>query len=363
MPADHEVAIVGGGPVGLLLACLVARAGLEVAVFERRAAPVRTSRAIGILPPGVRALESAGLGAALRAGSLHVTRGVAASGARVLAEIPLDGPEVRTIPQPDLERLLRARLAELAPGSLHAGMEVEGVLDRGDRVTWCAGADEHSARWLIAADGVRSAIRARLGIAWRGRDAGPRYLMADVAESTDLGAAALLDIGPEGVVESFPLPGGRRRWVARVSAGTPADGPTLGAIVRARTGHAPVIGAEVSAFVARQHRAAALRAGRIALVGDAAHEVSPIGGQGMSLGWMGAVRLAAELAAGDPDLGRYERAQLRSVRAAQRRARFNMSMGAPIPVPARVLRDAAALALGSRALRGVALRAFTMSGA
>ncbi|RXZ45864.1 FAD-dependent oxidoreductase, partial [Agromyces binzhouensis] len=59
----HDVVVVGGGAVGLLLACLLARRGLDAVVLERRNAPdpaTTPSRAIGIHPPGLRALAAAG---------------------------------------------------------------------------------------------------------------------------------------------------------------------------------------------------------------------------------------------------------------------------------------------------------------
>ena len=50
---DHDVAIVGAGPVGLLLACLLAQRGVDVAVFDARSGADGRSRAIGIHPPGL----------------------------------------------------------------------------------------------------------------------------------------------------------------------------------------------------------------------------------------------------------------------------------------------------------------------
>lgn len=69
---DHDVAIVGGGPVGLLLACLLAQRGVEVAVYEQRTGADDRSRAIGIHPPGRAALDAAGLGDAFRNEALEL---------------------------------------------------------------------------------------------------------------------------------------------------------------------------------------------------------------------------------------------------------------------------------------------------
>ncbi|MFD1213467.1 FAD-dependent oxidoreductase, partial [Arthrobacter sp. GCM10027362] len=63
----HDVVIVGGGPVGLFLAILLAREGLDTAVLERRQARSPHSRAIGIHPPALEALDDAGAAAGLLA--------------------------------------------------------------------------------------------------------------------------------------------------------------------------------------------------------------------------------------------------------------------------------------------------------
>ena len=104
----------------------------------------------------------------------------------------------------------------------------------------------------------------------------------------------------------------------------------------------------------------------MALAGDAAHEVSPIGGQGMNLGWLDAMRLdhdlAAALAVGAPyeAFEAYDRIRRASAARALRQAAFNMRMGAPASGVRLRARNGAVRFLGLAPFRALLARAFTM---
>ncbi|WP_309081361.1 FAD-dependent oxidoreductase [Zhihengliuella sp.] len=399
---DADVVVVGAGPVGLYTATLLAAAGADVVVLERRRERTAHSRAIGIHPPALAALTRAGAAEELVRAGVRIAAGEARCAGRRVARLSFGGvpgahPFVLAVPQFRTEAVLERRAAE-AGADLRRGVEArglrQGITAGADRVELRTTAGPVAARFVIGADGARSTVRSAAGIGTRGRTYPDTYAMGDFAEDpapdpTGPGRLAVLYLERDGIVESFPLPDGVRRWVVRTRGLVPQ--PTadwLAATVEARTGVAldPGRNSMLSSFAVRRRIADRFVRGRVALVGDAAHEVSPIGGQGMNLGWLDAAMLVPRLlealqpgpADGNDDAGReggsrpgpdvaarlrdYSAVRRRAALAAARQAHLNMALGRPLAEPWLSLRNGA---IGRAAAAGpvhdAVARVFTMS--
>ena len=377
---DHEVLIVGAGPVGLFLGCRLQQLGIRCLVLEREAEPWSHSRAIGIHPPSLERLEELGVVDAFLALGVPVPGGAAVSNHRVLGHLTFEScPKpynfALSLPQGDTEAILEQQLLSLEPRGVRRGLTVTEVEDEDEVVTVRAvdGAGEaHLFRssFVVGCDGTQSVVRRFAGVPFDGAAYPDSFVMGDFADDTDFGSEACLFLAPEGLVESFPLPEGRRRWVA--STDEYIAEPTLDdlvPLVLERTGHdlAGQSSFMLGPFRIERFLAARFVAGRLILAGDAAHVMSPIGGQGMNTGWMDAWDLAGALhdvlRQGEPwvdSLARYARQARRRAARVIRRAEFNTTMGRSWRYPA--FKTALVWLMLHSPARSTLSRIFTMRG-
>ncbi len=345
------VAIVGGGPVGLFLASCLGHFGVECRVLEQKVAVSAHSRSIGIHPVSLDLFARLGLSAGLLARGVRVAKGVAFDDRGKVGELSLQAcdssfPFVLIFPQNETERLLQAHLLSAHPGILHTESQVTRLEDAGGhvKIECLDPRDRRSsveAQFVVGCDGKRSIVREGAGIPFPGSPYRDRFIMGDFDDNTLFGSDAALFLHSEGLIESFPLPSQKRRWVLRADDSIregeiPPTREEIESLLRKRIGHELRMCGNymVSRFQAERFLAPVLYRERIVLAGDSAHVVSPIGGQGLNLGWLGAWRLAEQLrdiVQGGLDyregFARYSRDQRRAARRATRRAELNMTLG------------------------------------
>jgi len=327
-----EVLIVGAGPTGLLLANQLGKQGIACVVVDQADEPPVESMAIGIMPPSLEILRPLDLDRAFVRHGLPVTRGYVHEEGRLLGCVRFEGirsryPFVLSLPQRTTIQLLEEALQRWPQVQLHRGMELVGCREEGDRVVATletpGGTNEIGAGYLAGCDGHRSTVRILAKIPAATHRYRPRFAMADYLDQTGMGPEAHLFFSSRGSVESFPMPGNLRRWIVLATADhRPEDDVSvICRHVHARTGY-DLSGQEAlwhSPFTPNWLLCRRFYRGRILLAGDAAHVMSPIGGQGMNTGFADA-ELLSDVLVRVLRLGEPIEAHLRAYSEIRRRA-------------------------------------------
>lgn len=346
MSTDHDVIIVGGGPVGLLLACLLRQQGVRLRVLEKRTEPITHSAAIGITPPSLQILGKLGLASefitsGVKVQDCHVHGQHDRLGSVSFRDIPHEHRFILSLPQVTTIALLQRHLGQ---EHLELGCEVSAVQQFDDHCRVQTGERTLTARFVIACDGSRSRVRELIGMQAPGQVYDCHFVMGDFIDHSGLGDEAHLFFTATGAVESFPLPGGQRRWIVQTE--TQFDQPPPGLVselTKLRAGIDVPAADQLngSGFTPRRFNCDRYYDGRVILCGDAAHGMSPIGGQGMNTGFADAEFLAEILCQYDPAalLPAYDRYRRKAVQAATRRAAWGMWLGTWRGRASAMLRD------------------------
>ncbi len=342
------VTVVGGGIGGLTAALALTRVGCRVTVLERFDGPGDGGSGITLFPNGLAGLDAIGAGPAVRAvgtappaggGGLRLPTGRVVVDASTLPAVT----DLYAFHRSELHAALRSLLPA---GVLRTGVEVVAVRAEGDRVLLTAADGTRDvADGVLAADGLRSRVRSTLVPDHRGpRYAGYTSWRGVTADPVEVGGVAGETWGAGERFGILPLRDGRVYWfaVANGPAGRRVD-PHPEVMRRFGRWHAPVPALlagtppedVLSLDICDLHLPLPpFAVGRVGLLGDAAHAMTPDVGQGAGQAIEDAVVLAAAVAASGswPEaLHRYDRQRRprasQVLRAARRTGRLAQADG------------------------------------
>ena len=307
----YDVAIIGCGPVGALLANLLGLRGHSVKVLERQENPYPLPRAIHFDGEAMRCFQATGLARQIEAHT-HVGKGMLfkdragetlVDWSRDQVPGPMGWYESYRFYQPGLERVLRDGLDRFDQISMQQGRSVSNLVQTDDSVQLeLENGDNVQARYVIGCDGAQSMTRHAIGAEMDDHGFQERWLVIDLLLTRpreDLGDYSIQYCDPENPGTYVRGVGNRRRWELRLRPGDPDVFPPELVWQRLARWITPE-DAELERFAVYRFRsqiATSWRNHRCLISGDAAHQMPPFMGQGMCAGVRDAANLWWKLSA------------------------------------------------------------------
>ena len=302
---ETDVAIVGGGPAGVMAAKFCGMYGLSALVFDSADDVYDLPRAVGMWDDVQRIVDDAGvLESALPSMCEHIgaefidSKGNRLSGLEVPSGFltPNGYPFIRGFHQPGFEHAVRSHLNDHDDINLHVSHEVLEISQDADnarlvvRDLTCGEIKNVRARWLLGCDGAASFVRRSCDIAWNNLGYDQEWLVVDVTITGDVELPPLMTqvCDPARPTTVIPLPLGMHRWEFELLPGETRE--EMEDPDRVWSVLSPWMSRDQGklerAVVYRFHATIAetFRRDRVFLVGDSAHQTPPFMGQGLCSG-------------------------------------------------------------------------------
>ena len=305
MKTDVDILIIGAGLVGLTTALACAESGASVALLDRADIAIGADgRASALSSTSLRLFQNLGVNLSTKLQPIRdmlVTEGAPNSPWRLHFEGDGDGADLGgLIENPDLKSALIDRVAAADSIQTFAPITVQDFENGAAQITLDTDQGQFTAKLLIAADGRNSVLRRKSGITVQRFDYDAASLVTTISHHLPHDGLAWQRIIKGGALAVLPLTGNRSQivWsgptksVQAASAVSEAD--FLAILSEKMDGYLGEMAciAPRQTYPLRLQVADGFSTGRVALVGDAAHIIHPLAGQGLNLGLRDAAALA-----------------------------------------------------------------------